>query len=199
MGLKQAQVKEYWKERSSEFGATTVGLHGSTIEEQDARYEERKDFIFKRVRKDLRTLDYGCGIGRYSIDFENYIGVDVTKTLVDIAKANHPDKEFILLESPVISKELEDYNWDMLFTATVLQHNDDEGVRRILESVKQIQAGGFTFCLYENAVANASHIKARTTEDYVDLISDADFLIHSFGSYHHTIHGEKHILSVIEV
>jgi SAM-dependent methyltransferase len=55
-------------------------------------------------RRDL-VLDYGCGYGRLTSEllasgFENVAGVDISATLVDRARREHPGARYTVLDSP---------------------------------------------------------------------------------------------------
>lgn len=64
--LKENEVKNYWNIRYQQQDERAVGFWESSIEEQNKRYEIRKTFISTLCPTNLKTLDYGCGIGRYA-------------------------------------------------------------------------------------------------------------------------------------
>lgn len=199
-GLSQDRVKAYWDDRSTKQYACTVGPHGSSLTEQDRIYQERFDLMQHRVPFSQYTLDFGCGIGRYSRLFDpaKYLGVDICSSLIDFAGDRNSEYKYQLLADPVL-KDI-DFGFNVFFASTVLQHNDDKSVKSILESVKIHSTNReLMLCLYENTSANPDkpHICFRTIERYIELISDV-IVVDSYESWSHISHGERHSLIVVQ-
>lgn len=194
--LNKDKVKEYWENRSDKYGARTVGFNNTNIEEQDLRYEERYNFIIPKLSDNYKTLDYGCGIGRYAGKFENYEGYDITVNLLNIAKEQHPDKKFIHLED--IGVPINDC--ERFFTSAVLQHNSDETVEIIFNSVKNNMGKLKQIVLYENTfkAKDLAHIKFRTDDQYIKFVTNY-FKCVNISKYHHIIHGEDHSLLIFDI
>ncbi len=195
--LEENQIKKYWHKRSEEQGEKTVGFNNDPITKQNYRYAKRMDFIFQHVPTNLKTLDYGCGIGRYAPKFPFYIGMDITYNLVTIAKDNNPDKRFVVIPSPCIPDDVSMKHTELFFTATVLQHCSDEVVRNILSNLPDVSM----IALYENNhVKESKHVKGRTTREYWELLpKNLRKDIRRRESYSHVIHGERHTLSIFYV
>lgn len=193
--LKENEIISYWKTRSSIQGDRTVGYAGKNIIQQDINYKIRKKFIFEHCPKNLKTLDYGCGTGRYSYEFSDYIGVDITTNLLNIAKINHPDKNFILLNKPFLDDI--DIDFNLFFTATVLQHNSDDVVRKIFKSISKIKQRGILFSIYENSQDHGKHVTGRNSKDYIAMI-DIFFSIISYNNASHIIHSKKHNITLVQ-
>jgi len=190
MAIQKEDIKKYWSERSSVQGARTVGFANSPTHIQDNNYKIRKEFIFKVCPKNLKTLDYGCGIGRYSKEFDNYLGVDVCENLINIAKNDNSEKEYFLVEEP--AKIPDFFCPELFFTATVLQHNSDEVVEELFKNLSLVCKSDIYFSIYENSQANGKTIKSRSSKDYCSIISKY-FKLHSDGNCRtHNIHGENH-------
>lgn len=197
--LKEEDVKQYWEERSAQQGAVTVGRNGLDMSVQDAEYDERKEFIFKTCPKNLITLDYGCGVGRYAPDFnDGYVGYDITENLLKIARSDYPDKNFIKLNQIGLPDDI-DTDFELFFTATVLQHNPETAVYRIFDSLADVKPAGFKIFLYENdAGFEKPHVKGRSPEDYLDILENL-FEVKDFKSGSHVIHQEQHSYTYVEV
>lgn len=184
----------YWKQRAEDQGKWTVGHIGTDGDEQDKDYLKRVAFMLGKFPKDLETIDYGCGIGRYAKLFnpDLYTGIDITEYLLSIAKEENPKYTFVhqtnLLPEQIPQAEL-------FFTATVLQHNTDLAVSSILKKAAHCRV----FALYENTSKNVDkfHVKFRTPERYVELLESAigrkckEVTVTS-----HVIQGEEHSLIV---
>lgn len=193
--LKEHDIISYWKTRSSIQGDRTVGYAGKDINQQDINYEIRKKFIFTYCPNNLRTLDYGCGTGRYSEEFNNYIGMDITDNLLNIARDNHPHRHFILLNKPFLNGII--FDFDLFFTATVLQHNSNDVVSKIFKSIFKIKQKKILFSIYENSQDHGKYVTGRDSKDYIDMIG-AFFSIISYTIASHIIHSTKHNITLIQ-
>ena len=185
--LKKEQILEYWTKRTNKYKERAVGYKP---------YEKNK-FIFQYINTACRTLDYGCGIGVAASNFVNYLGVDIIEYLIETAKKENPDKNFLLLSDLCLSKTL-NFDFEQFFTATVLQHNPDDVVKEIFKSVTRLKSKNITFSLYENSQTNAKHIKARDSKDYVNLLKEY-FNIQGYTFYKHEIFNAEHTLTIVKV
>ena len=191
------QVMDYWRRRALERGARTVGYGDHSLAVQDEEYEEKSNFIRKKVDALKRILDYGCGTGRHTCLFaENkYLGVDIIPELLAIAEKDHPNYTF---SSLLKIGDVPAFDFEIFFTSTVLQHNSDETLELVFDNVKTVKSTGFQFLLYENSQVFAPHVQARCVNDHVRLIS-RHFSVKEADADSHVVHGERHDLSVIEV
>jgi len=191
------QVTDYWQRRTSECGARTVGYGERPLAIQNEEYEEKSNFIRKKVDASKRVLDYGCGTGRHTCLFaaNKYLGADITCELLAIAEKDHPNYTF---SSLLNVGDVPAFDFEIFFTSTVLQHNSDETLGLVFGNVKTVKPMGFQFLLYENSQVFAPHIQARCVNDHVRLIS-RHFNVKEADSDSHIVHGERHDLSVIEV
>lgn len=196
-GISYENVKKYWDKRSSLQKELTVGFNGNTnISLQNDEYVVKTEFVKKFLNKKLKTLDYGCGIGRWSTLFNEYLGVDITNNLLNIAKENNKDKKYILLKEPIL-KDI-NYDFEQFFTSTVLQHCDDNLVDRIINSLYELKNKGFVIVLYENSIVKADHVNGRSPEGYKSMF-EKYFKIISFECNSHVVHGEEHSVTKIVV
>jgi len=196
MSIPINQVSSYWEKRASEQGARTVGFANGPMNVQDKEYKIRFNFISPHLNKEASTLDYGCGTGRYApfYDKNNYIGADITQSLLDIAISQHPTYSFVKLSNV---GDIPNAEFDTFFTATVLQHNSDDSVRLIFSNLRKIKSKNLQFILYENSQAQTCHVKGRSPSWYFDIISDL-FQVKAFAESEHIIHGERHSLTKIQ-
>jgi len=193
--LTEETVNAYWKIRSKSDGMRATGYSGSTLAEQDERYKIRKKFIFSSCPRHLKTLDYGCGIGRYAEDFKSYFGVDFTASILTRARKRHPRAKFLKLNSPFLDRKL-NFKPELIFTSNVLQHNPDDVVLKIFESFVPIVKGDIIFGLYENIEAQSGHMRGRTGEEYAEMIREY-FKVYEWGSSTHRM-GEEHAFTLIK-
>lgn len=206
--IKETEVKEYWAERAAKFKEAAVGFdsHKNT-HKQNMEYQERKKFIFSHINpKHGMVLDYGCGVGRYANDFTNYVGVDMTEGLLNIAKENNPRKLFFLLEKPYITTNvarklrLNKQPITKVFTATVLQHCSAALVLKIFRSIYEfIGSKGIEFYLYEKDNDDLKpHVVSRLGRQYLEILYSAGFRVTCVEHHSHTVHKEKHSLHIIQ-
>jgi len=195
--LSEKTAPSYWEERAKKFDKRAVGFDSRQLEEQEINYSLRRSFIFNHLNSSTPTLDYGCGVGRYAKYFRNYMGCDLTKQLLDIAGKENPNTAFFHLKEPWINEDnaLLASRTEQIFTATVLQHCDDELVAKIIKSFSHFPLL-HRLCFYEKNNGDVKpHVVSRNSKEYYDLVNCAGFFIKNSESYTHSIHGELHTLS----
>lgn len=195
MAIKPEDVKQYWDKRAAEQGARTVGFNNQSMRLQDDMYNERTKFfklnIPKSILENTKVLEFGCGIGRYCNMFNNYIGVDITEELINLAQKTNKHKIFKQIG---IYEKLNYSDIETLFTATVLQHNSDDSVKRIIESLPEnIQ----WFFIYENSEVQSGTVQKRTSNQYLNLFKNKFKGLQLVDSVTHKIHKENHTLTVM--
>lgn len=90
-----SRIKNYFRKRLNEFGATPQGLDWNSLASQHIRFEQ----IIKVIdeRDDYSLLDFGCGFGSlYDYLKEKghtprYYGFDIVEEMVEKAERLHPD------------------------------------------------------------------------------------------------------------
>lgn len=182
--------KEYWQSRYKKDGPQAVGLGGADKEKQQKIDQERQKFIISKIPLDLRTIDFGCGIGKMAPYFPWYIGMDISEDGVKEAKRRNPGKTFLAPTNIA-------WDFDLFLTVTVLQHNTDEEVKRIFKEIEKPK--GFLVGLYEKIEGVLPHCLGRTGEKYEELLMKAEFRPLGRKSYSHVIHGEVHGLHLMEI
>jgi trans-aconitate methyltransferase len=199
--LSEQDSLSYWRERSNRLQECAVGFADKNLSQQNLFYLNVKRFIFTYVSRMAPTVDYGCGIGRHSEGFlGKYLGIDMIQNMISLAKKNNPDKNYICSDSPFIPSTI-DITWmKIFFTATVLQHCDDDLVIKILKSVYSQIDKNFTFVLYENSeMFVKSHIIGRHPSIYEEFLKCAGFVIKNLQIHSHTNYKEEHSLLIAEV
>lgn len=194
-GIPHDFVIRYWEERARQQGKRTVGYNNIPIAEQNDNYKIRTDFIIPKVDTELFTLDYGCGVGRYSKFFTKYLGVDVTKELLDIAINENPEHDYRLLTSPDLS-DVDLSGIEQFYTSTVLQHNTNESVKLILSELSKadnLKSIVMYECSTHRVDMNNLHMNLRTVKGYEDLVGEY-FDVKKLETFEHIIHGAEHAL-----
>ena len=202
MGLTKAEIPNYWTTRAQDYDRRRWwGPGAATPEEHIKQVADRAEFIFETCPRTLRTLDYGCGIGRYSKYFEadKYRGVDISGPYLEIARKDNPGREFVQIASPVWD-ELLDWDIEIFFTATVLQHCSDEVVDRLFANLAKKQPNRFALSLYEyaNPAWTCRQTMGRTPAEYVKMVGKHFHIVSSM-SQDHMIHGTCCAHTIISV
>lgn len=144
----------------------------------DAGYYIYRDLILRRcLNKWIRTanlnvgsaLDFGCGTGETVIYLAKkfpaatVIGVDISPFMIEKAR------ERGFLGSRVVFAQTGDDSLtippcDLIVTAMVLQHNDDDRIRSIFSSFRQLLRPGGRLLLMESVVPA---VHEKTEQSYV--------------------------------
>ncbi|HZJ41592.1 MAG TPA: class I SAM-dependent methyltransferase [Patescibacteria group bacterium] len=104
----------------------------------------RTEEVCSIVKSGDKVLDLACGNGRLLESFHKkeieYLGIDISEELINIAKKNYPNNNFIvgdLLDLKNISSEHKKY--DHIFCLAALQHIPSEEYRlKVLQDAKSL-------------------------------------------------------------
>lgn len=119
-------------------------LDYNSIADKYSRVREKNwrefDFLFdKYLLPNDKVLDLGCGNARFYQSFKNknvdYLGIDVSSKLIEIAKNNHPEGKF---EVSSIESILSD-SFDKVYSIAVLHHIPSHEFRlNFLKEIKRV-------------------------------------------------------------
>jgi ubiquinone/menaquinone biosynthesis C-methylase UbiE len=102
---------EFWKERVE----TAVKPHYSVYVVHEAGWKRINDvhqsLFNKYIPKDAKVLDAGCGYGRWSSHFENYVGVDFSPDFIEWAKKDNPGTDFIQADLKALPFADKEFDW----------------------------------------------------------------------------------------
>lgn len=108
-------------------------------------------FLFEDYLKEGdKVLDLGCGNGRWFKLFQtyniDYIGVDSSVKLIDIAQKNNPEAKFKVEES--LNLSFPDRWFDKVYSIAVFHHIPSKEFRlKFLEEIKRVLKPGGTLIL----------------------------------------------------
>lgn len=111
----------FWKERI-DTAAKDYFMVYVTSEGDWKRINEAHREHFKKMEG--RVLDAGCGYGRNSEYFDNYVGVDFSPDFIELAKKKYPNKTFIqgdLKDLPFKDKE---FDWAFCVSIKAMIENN---------------------------------------------------------------------------
>jgi len=127
------------------------------------------------------VIDYGCGVGKMvpfllqAFKPKKYIGMDIVPAVIKSNKAFYRDLEGVEFKS---ATGLAKSKADVIFTASTLQHIDDEAVEKtIADFAKVLNPGGRLIVWVNTAVAKGDlpYMKRRDKNVYIQMIKDAGF------------------------
>ncbi len=184
------EYKKYWEDRSARQGELTVGHNSWNNEEFIAKQKEwinRFEPYWATLKRDGNTLDFGCGSGRLTKHLPGKVyGLDMTKNLIDIAKENDPDSNYIHYDGKTLP--FEDEYFDSVWTCTVLQHIvlPEHFVEITKQLGRKVKKGG-KLLMFENAalIPNKIHITFRNLNEYQNAFRDFEIeLINTYVEVH---------------
>lgn len=132
--------KEYWENRAESWSQLADTNYSIGINEWLGVQEAFKKALGDKKGEDFSVLDVGCGNGRFIRMFDeiaawkeakyDYLGIDISKKLIDISKGRYPEKKFEAVK-------LEDYKpqkkYDVVFSYTCLEHIVPEDLPKALK------------------------------------------------------------------
>lgn len=138
-------------------------------------WRDRYRSIAKRCRG--RTVELGCGRGELSRVIHDrgheVVGVDMNAKKIEIARANHPDVQFLV--SDIRSVELPDGGFDTAVLAEVLEHVSEELGDVLLDKASRLLAPKGRLVVSvpnEDCIPHPNHVREfdrRTLEDLLGV------------------------------
>jgi len=176
------EPQTYWDKRARKYAKIEDGLKAVCCIGADDynRYMDflQKKAIFSTVKMPTRSrvLDVGCGVGRISFEFAargiEVYGLDISKEMVEVAKAKSRDVEFLVMDSGRLGfrKNL----FDLAIAVTVLQHVTKEETMRaaIQEMIRVVKPTGKVAIMEHIARKEKPpvfHMAFRTKKQWVRL------------------------------
>ena len=119
-----------------------------TREHNTPDYWKEELGVFSRLLPKGKILDVGCGPGRHYELFQqggyDYMGVDYSKGLLAIARAEFPKAKFI--EGNILDLPFQENEFDGFWAAASLLHIPKEKIPKALENIqKVVKPGGIGF------------------------------------------------------
>jgi len=189
--LSQCDSKEYWDARAKEFGKSFEGWKATLVVGAEKYYNEYVNFLQKRavltvlkIKKGIKILDVGCGVGRWVFMFAergaDVIGVDFSKEMIRIAKEKNKKRGYKnahFLVCSVSHIPFRDAFFDIINSVTTLQHVTDQGVftNSVKDIVRVCKNMGTIFLLELvtwKRKKSLPHVYLRTSKEWVKIFSD---------------------------
>lgn len=101
-------------------------------------YRAENQVILEALNPKKKTLDFGCGIGQFSVLFDqkNYHGVDTDKKYIDFCKKSHKGSFAIINFTPPYT--FREKYFDQGLMSAVVHHIDGESLRAISKELGRI-------------------------------------------------------------
>lgn len=108
------------------------GLDAAGTNETERKYDM---WVSQGYKPDMRVLDYGCGTGVMSqfVKPKNYIGLDISKTAVELARRQFPGHLFESFKIGLAPL----FKADMVVAHSVFTHTPFDTVSDSLEDIKK--------------------------------------------------------------
>ena len=135
----------------------------SYIEQNTSAYDEiaslfssTREYIWKDIKplkrfatKENRILDIGCGNGRLYQLFDDlstrFTGIDISETLINIAKEKYSEATFIVGDMRKLP--FEDGSFDIAYSIAAVHHLPPEGQQEVLQEVSRVLVPGGLFVM----------------------------------------------------
>ena len=116
--MEMSQAKEFWLHERS---------HAHVNPNPDIGIQDIVDLSMGSV------LDFGCGFGKLTPYFADYLGVDINQDRVEACQEKFMEKRFDLIES---HRDLRLFRCQTLIANNVLHHVDDNEILPMLDSFR---------------------------------------------------------------
>lgn len=176
--------KKYWEARAKASQGNiyqAVCVFGYTDEENSAAEKLQKHFfdILTNIinLEGTKVLEFGCGVGRWaSIILKRgaiYYGVDISDSMLDMARNLIPKAEFYKIDSYKLP--FKDNEFDMVFTITVLHHNPYEQQTKIIdELIRVTRPNGYILLMegiYPKKMQTSFNMFPRPVDDWIEEVT----------------------------
>lgn len=125
--------KKYWQDRADSWDK----IEGLTR-------DSKEEYIIIKELDELKPksiLDIGCGNGKWAKILaegnREYLGIDISKSLIQKAKKNFPNLSFIEADIREIDKKVNE-RVDVIFSYTSLLHIPPEQIKEVIEKLKKV-------------------------------------------------------------
>ena len=142
----------------------TKSLHFS---KKTAEKEKETLLPFINIDHNLKVLDLGCGNGRWAgilvKKCKNYIGVDLSKRFIEIARKRIPHENASFICMPV-QEYYEDEQYDLILLVGLLTYLNDEDIEKLSENCRKMLAKDGKLIIRNVTLKHTSH--NREVYDY---------------------------------
>lgn len=109
--MKKVNEPGFWKERIDWAVKDFFTVYVTTDEDWNYIRKVHKELMDTHIPKESKVLDAGCGYGRWSENFDNYTGIDISPDFIDMAKSKYPDKTFLVADLSKLPFKKQEFDW----------------------------------------------------------------------------------------
>lgn len=196
--------------RRYKFGRWDPDEFNATGLRQGANLAYRCRALGRPERRD-RALDFGCGVGRLapalSASFGDYVGVDISETMVAQARRQHaslPNCRFVA-EADDRLTAWADRSFDLVYSFHVLQHLDSTStiLAYVASLLRVLAAGGLWVVQVPERVPKPERLAYDARRDLYARLAAAGVpsaLLYRLGLFPMTMNSvpEAHVLALID-
>lgn len=180
LGTGDYEPEKYWSARARNSQGDDLKAVGAfTATRMENRSMNRvQRFWFGRALKIIgmkrpHVLEYGCGLGRWADLFMkrgfSWTGVDISADMLALASRRWPAARLEKVKDGFLSP-FPDSNFDLVYSITVLHHNEYERQEKIIREMSRVLKGGGAMILLEDLGGRSSfNMFARNKESWLGL------------------------------
>lgn len=161
---KPFQSAEYWEKRYRENGNSGLGSYNKLA---IFKAEIINDFITKNNIKSI--VDYGMGDGNqlklFKIENINYIGIDVSSTIIEKCKNLYKFDKF---KQFILEREIDNISSELVLSCDVIYHLiEDDVYYKYIDNLFKISKKFVIIYAPDIDMIHKQHVKLRKFTDYV--------------------------------
>ncbi len=140
MSNKGVDKIEFWKNRID----TAVKEHYSVYVIHEAGWNKinmiHRELLQDNIPPESKVLDAGCGYGRWSPLFKNYVGIDFSPDFIEMARKKYPEKVFMVGDLKDLPFKDGEFDWSFCVSIKkMIQDNlGDEEWLKMLSELKRV-------------------------------------------------------------
>jgi ubiquinone/menaquinone biosynthesis C-methylase UbiE len=180
--------EEYWTEVGHRIARREDGRNVIAGDDEPYyRYKRQRflEMLNAVAFSDKKVLEIGCGPGGNLLEVYKHhpsrlVGVDISRQMIDLARKKVPeDVEIRKINGTELPFDKDEF--DIVFTATVLQHNTDESMlKAIMNEICRVSGDRvYLFERIEPQIKGDELCYGRPVSYYSDIMEDQGFTLHS--------------------
>lgn len=184
MSKEQYHPEKYWTEVGQRIKEREDGKNVIAGDDEPYYRYKRNRFLSLLNEVDFtnkKVLEIGCGPGGNLLEIYRHkpsklVGVDISSQMVELAKSKMPsDVEIIKINGTELP--FEDNTFDIVLTATVLQHNTDEKMlKQIMKEISRVSANKvFIFERIEKDIIGDELCYGRPVSYYTNIMESYNY------------------------
>lgn len=180
--------QKYWTEVAKRIRQRENGKNVIAGDDEPYYRYKRKRFLdlFHSIDfSNKSVLEIGCGPGGNLLEVlakkpAKLIGVDISEEMVSLAKNKLP-QEVKIIKIDGTKLPFDDHFFDIVFTATVLQHNTDEAMlRKLMKEISRVSSDKvYIFERIEQKIKGDDLCLGRPISYYSSIMEENGFLLTS--------------------